>query len=199
MSTSDSIPVIRIFGQPELEAFLNSGGTPHSHLISIGNPRRTFRLRGIDSRIPDVFRERYRRVLRLEFFDVEERRHLPPGQFPKRVPRKSDVRRVLRFYENTRSFSDGYDIHCWGGISRSTGVALGLLYLETGSEKEAGRLLADIRPQAGPHQKIVGWFDELLGSDLRSANAMLRDARLRRWREELGMPDPDDLEELPAL
>ncbi len=193
---------IRIYGQLELEEHIKNGGPVHSNLISIGNPKRGILRFGDsrpDSRIPDIFQQTYKSIFRLSFFDVEEKRHLMPGQFPKRIPQRRDVRKAIRYYERTRSIANGYDIHCWQGISRSTGIALGYLFLETGSEEEAGRILQDIRPEAGPHRKIVGWFDELLGSRLTEVADRLRAERFSRWRDELGMTADDDLEELPEV
>lgn len=186
-SDRGDLPPVQIFGQEELEARLTAGGPHHTHLVSIGNPKRLLKRGGPDTRMPKRFAESFQRVLRLTFYDVEEKRHLMKWQFPKRVPERGDVRRVVRFYERSRPKASGYVVHCWQGVSRSTAIALGLLYLETGSEEKAADLLQQIRPQAGPHRKIVAWFDEELGSNLAEQAQRLRDARLARWRAELEM------------
>ena len=69
----------------------------------------------------------------------------------------------------------------------------------TGSEDEAGSTLQRIRPQAGPHQRIVEWFDAELGCNLSAVNARIRDERMARWKEELDLTEDSLLEELPAV
>jgi predicted protein tyrosine phosphatase len=147
--------------------------------------------------MPPEIRRHFRRVLRLAFYDVEEMRHLGTMR-PRRIPRKSDVRRVIRFFNRTCREADGYTLHCWGGVSRSTAVALGILYLITGSENEAADTLLRVRPEAGPHRRIVRYFDELLGSNLKAANDGIHQRRLERMRRELDLTEDALLEELPA-
>lgn len=175
-----ALPPVQVFGQLELLELLAGGGAHHTHCLSIGNPFRLGGRIGPDRRMPPVFRRYFRRILRLRFYDVEEKRHLRRWQFPKRVPRRSDVRRAIRFFRETRDLASGYTIHCWQGVSRSTAFALGFLYMQTGSEEQAKTLLQRIRPDAGPHQRIVRWFDEELGCNLAAVNARLREERLQR-------------------
>lgn len=189
---------VQVFGQPELVAHLEAGGNHYSHCISIGNPRPLFRRAGPETRMPRILKRRFRRVLRLRFYDVEEKRHLGGRHFPRRVPERADVRRAIEFYRRTRGSATGYTIHCWQGISRSTAFALGLLYLITGSEAEAARRLITIRPEAGPHPKIVRFFDRELGSNLSAVNDDLRQARIKRWQRELDLSEDALLEELPG-
>lgn len=188
-------PGVQIFGQRELVDHLASGGWHYSHCISIGNPGRGFGRP--DTVEPPELRRYFRRVLRLAFYDVEEKRHLGTMQ-PRRIPRRSDVRRVIRFFRRTRGEADGYSLHCWGGVSRSPAVALGILYLITGSEKESGEILRGIRPDAGPHLGIVRYFDELLGSRLAAVAAGIRAERIARMRRELDLTEDALLEELPG-
>lgn len=192
------LPTVQVFGQPELVAHLERGGSHHTHLVSIGNPRSWFGANRPDTRMPAIFRRHFRRVLRLTFYDVEKKGHLRPRQVPRRIPRRADVRRAIRFFRATRAEATGYTLHCWQGISRSTAFALGYLFLVTGSEEEAGRRLLAIRPDAGPHQAIVRWFDEELGCDLSRVNERIRKERLARWKRELDLSADALLEELPA-
>lgn len=190
---------IQVYGQPELVDHLENGGICQSHLISIGNPRRWFRRNQVDTRVPEIFHRHFDRILRLSFYDVEKKRHLMRLQYPKRIPTRRDVRRAIRYYRRTRHAATGYTIHCWQGISRSTAFALGLLYLETGSEEEAARQLKTIRPEAGPHQKIVRFFDKELGSNLAAVNEILRTERIEAWKRELNLDADDFLEELAEV
>jgi predicted protein tyrosine phosphatase len=147
--------------------------------------------------MPPAFRRHFRRILRLAFYDVEEMRHLGTMR-PRRIPRRSDVRRVIRFFNRTRREADGYTLHCWGGLSRSAAMALGILYLLTGSESEAATTLLRVRPEAGPHRRIVRYFDELLGSNLQTVNDGIHRRRLERMRRELDLTEDALLEKLPA-
>jgi predicted protein tyrosine phosphatase len=188
-------PGVQVFGQRELLDHLAAGGWHYSHCVSIGNPGRGFGRP--DTVEPPELRRRFRRVLRLAFYDVEEMRHLGTMR-PRRIPRRSDVRRVIRFFRRTRAEADGYTLHCWGGVSRSPAMALGILYLITGSEQEAGAILNRIRPDAGPHQGILRHFDDLLGSRLAVVGAKIRAEHVERMRRELDLTADALLEELPA-
>ena len=68
----------------------------------------------------------------------------------------------------------------------------------TASEAKAKLLLQQARPDAGPHQKIVQWFDEELGCNLSAVNAQIRQERIERWKEELDLTPDSLLEELPV-
>lgn len=165
---------IEIYGQVELEKkLLDKNYIPTSHLISIGNPS-SFRENAPDAKMPIVFNYMYKKILRLRFFDVMKKEHLGPQQNPKRIPLLKDIKRVYRFYKRTHKKADGYTIHCWRGVSRSTAVALGLLYLIYQDEKTAGQKLQEIRPEANPHPGIVGYWDNVLNKNLSSINEEVR-------------------------
>jgi predicted protein tyrosine phosphatase len=91
-----------------------------------------------------AFKDRFKRILRLQFFDAELKEDL--GELrPRRIPARRDIRRVIRFWNDSKDEATGYVVHRWGGLSRSAGVALGLLYLdsrlfEAGSAFAAARL-----------------------------------------------------------
>jgi predicted protein tyrosine phosphatase len=184
-------PGVQIFGQLELLEHLEAGGGHYSHCISIGNPGRGFGRP--DTVEPPELRRHFRRVLRLAFYDVEA-----VGQLGAMRPRRSDVRRVIRFFRRTRAEADGYALHCWAGVSRSTAVGLGLLYLVTGSERDAGDILRRIRPGAVPHRAIVRYFDELLGCRLTPVSDAIRAEKLEKMRRELDLSGDALLEELPG-
>jgi anti-anti-sigma factor len=188
--TSDlrqSLSLVQVFGQIELVEHLQAGGRHHTHCISIGNPRSIFSRRGPDNTVPPIIKKGFDKVLRLNFYDVEEKRHLRWRQFPKRIPRRSDVKRLIRFFRATKDHASGYTIHCWQGVSRSTAVALAFLYMMTGSEEQAKSQLQTIRPEAGPHQRLLLWFDQELGTHLNEVAAEMRRERFDRWKAELNM------------
>ena len=172
---------IEIYGQQDLVEAVLAGNVSCSHVISIGNPGNIGR-RKEDTTMPPVFKSYFKRWLRLEFFDVLKKEHLGPMR-PRRIPLKKDVRRVIRFFNGTRDEATGYAIHCWRGVSRSTAIALGVLYMMYHDEQKAVDELKRIRPEAGPHPGLVAHFDAVLGCDLTSKNNQLREIRNRELKE----------------
>ncbi len=188
---------VEVLGQVELEDSINK---PHySCLVSIGNPISLFTINRPDTKMPKVFRKRFKRILRLSFYDVEKKSHLNPRQFPKRVPKKSDIRKAIRFFNQTKEHTEGYTLHCWQGISRSAAFALGYLFMITGSEEKAMMILRNIRPQAHPHPGIVRMFDEELGCNLSSVNNELDREWIEKMKKELDLTEDGLLEELQAV
>ena len=155
---------VQVFGEQELLELLARGGAHHSHCISIRNP---------DESIPAIIKDNFRAILELRFYDAEEIGQLG-AQTIKRIPESRDVKGVLEFFRMTAAEATGYTVHCWQGISRSPAVALGLLYLLTGSENEAAWHLKRVRPDARPHRRLVKLFDEQLGCRLAAVNEKLR-------------------------
>ncbi|MBL8967698.1 MAG: hypothetical protein JNG85_11875 [Spirochaetaceae bacterium] len=189
---------IRVFGELELLELVRRGEPLPDHLVSIGNPRLPWRPAMPGERLPPEFRGRFRRILRLTFFDVE-RKDLLGAMRPRRIPEARDVRRLLRFWERSKHEATGYVLHCWGGVSRSTAMALGLLYLDSGSEAAAASRLRELRPEAGPHRGILRHLDAELGSRLLEAGEAIVAARMEAWRRELDMELAVLCEELPAV
>jgi len=169
---------IQVFGEQELIEHLARGGAHHSHCISIRNP---------DETIPAIIKDNFRAILELRFYDAEEIEQLG-AQTIKRIPEPKDVKGVIEFFRLTAAEATGYTLHCWQGISRSPAVALGLLYLLTGSEDEAAFHLKRIRPDARPHRKLVRFFDQQLGCRLARVNERLRAAALGAAVNGLGPP-----------
>lgn len=185
---------IRVFGELELLDLVERGVQLPDHLISIGNPRPPWRRAMPGEFLQPAFKDRFKRILRLQFFDAERKDHL--GELrPRRIPTRRDVRRVIRFWDGSKDEASGYVVHCWGGLSRSAGVALGLLYLDSGSEVEAARRLRAIRPEAGPHRLILRLFDAELGSRLFEAGSAFAAARLAELKQRL---EDESCEELPG-
>jgi predicted protein tyrosine phosphatase len=174
--------VVQVFGQRELVEHIKNGGKVGSHLVSIGNPGRGVRAHAEDATMPAMFRTSFQDYLRLEFYDVEYRRHLG-NMRPRRIPLRRDIRRAVRFFRRTSETATGYTIHCWRGISRSTAIALGYLYLIHGNEQTAIDEIKRTRPEAAPHPQMVRYFDQIVGSDLASRNDQLREIRYRKLKE----------------
>jgi predicted protein tyrosine phosphatase len=169
---------IQVYGEQELIERLARGDAHHSHCISIRNP---------DETIPAIIKDNFRAILELRFYDAEEIEQLG-AQTIKRIPEPRDVKGIIEFFRLTASEATGYTLHCWQGISRSPAVALGLLYLLTGSEEEAAFHLKRIRPDARPHRKLVRFFDEQLGCRLARVNEKLRAEAMGAPEEEIEPP-----------
>ena len=189
--------MIQIFGQDELVEHILNGGNHYDYLISIGNPKKVFGRKNPGQTMPGIFRQAFRYILRLEFFDVEKGDHLGPMR-PKRIPNRMDVQRAIRFYRRTHKLTSGYIFHCWRGISRSPAFALGFLYMMTGSESIAKDALQHLRPDALPLQLVIKYFDLELGSNLTAMNDAIRRERIEKWKKELDLAADQLLEELPV-
>lgn len=170
---------LQVCGEQELVNQLMRGGAHYSHCISIRNP---------DETMPEIIKTSFRAVLELRFYDADEREQLGPSQTVQRIPEQKDVTGIVEFFGMTSGEATGYTVHCWQGISRSPAVALGLLYLMTGSEEEAARILKRARPDARPHRKIVRFFDEQLGCRLTAVNEKIRAQASEAMKEERASP-----------
>ena len=187
---------VEVYGENELVARLMTGEAHYRACISIGNPRPLLRAPSPGEALHPLIKGSFDRILRLSFYDLEEVVELPDRTRLSRIPSHRDALRVLRFYEATKGQTDGWTVHCWAGISRSTAVALALLYRITGDEAEAARRLVAIRPEAMPNHRLVRAFDALLGSNLSGVlEAVYRD-RQDALREELDR-ELEELDEAP--
>jgi predicted protein tyrosine phosphatase len=189
---------VQVFGEQELIDHIVGGGTHYDYLISIGNPRRIISRKNPGQTMPRIFKETFKEILRLEFFDVERKDQLGPMR-PRKIAKLSDVKRAINFYNRTRMKTAGYTLHCWRGVSRSPAFALGYIYLSTESEKLAKEYLQRIRPEAIPLQLIITYFDRLLGSNLSYVNDEIRRERIEAWKKELALEEDMLLEELPTI
>ena len=179
---------VHVFGENELIDRIHRGRLQDSHCISIRDP---------GEQLPDLIRRTFAGVLELKFYDADSVAQLGPAQVEKRIPTRLDVKGVVEFYNLTRGAATGYTVHCWQGQSRSPAVALGLLFLITGSEEEASQRLRRMRPQGRPHQLLVRLFDEVLGCNLTRVNVEIRRDALEDLRREIrvleqaaGLGDP---------
>ncbi len=156
---------IEVLAENELVDRLSRGVPHYRACISIGNPRPLLRRAQPGEVVPPHIRASFESLLRLSFYDLEEPMEIE-GLVLDRLPRRADAQRVLRFFDRTRGWTDGWTIHCWAGVSRSTAVALALLFLLRGDEDLAAAELGRIRPQALPNRLLLRRFDEVLGSSL---------------------------------
>lgn len=171
---------IQVFGEHELRERISAGKSHCSHCISIRNPGETL--------APEIDAAFYE-TLELEFYDEERVDDLPKDAVERRIPETGDVQRVIGFVRHaTRDPKfTGFTIHCWRGISRSTAVALGVIYSIVKDEERATKHLMKIRPQSMPHSGIVRMFDTVLGANLEPYRAKIHRYRLEQTFIQLGM------------
>lgn len=115
----------------------------------------------------------------LKFQDVEV-----PGT---NGPDAEQIRRGIEFILPYAQRGENVIIHCGGGISRSTGVALGVLsalHPEETPEELINDLLA-LRPQAGPNIIEVAIADKLTGRHGTLLQAVLGNPQITAVRAEL--------------
>jgi predicted protein tyrosine phosphatase len=193
-STSNLDPIgVQVFGEHELLDRILKGERHYSHCVSIRNP---------EQEMHDIMPPAFQEILELKFHDVEREDQLP-NLLTKKAPRLEDAQRIVDFVNATRSVATGYTIHCWHGHSRSTAVALGVLYMLLGSEEEAAGYLVRVRPnpRPSPNLALLSYFDQLLDSKLRPHGKQLQDHYIEGLRHEVleTLWPEDEIEELAVL
>jgi len=149
---------LTVCGLDELDRHSGSGVT---HVLSILDPEWP------DPEAFQDFEPHFRATLR--FSDAIEP---GPGVV---LPQKSDVDAILAFGRDAGDVRHLL-IHCHAGLSRSTAAMLMILAQAHSHETEdavVGRLL-QIRPQAWPNSRMIGFADERLGRDGRLSSAIVR-------------------------
>jgi predicted protein tyrosine phosphatase len=174
--TGESSYPLAIFGQLELEELLASGERPGSHLISIANPGQA---------VPPIFVERFEKILRLEFFDVDDAAILPDSVADRRIPRPEDAEKVINFFNSHHAKAEGFVVHCWQGVSRSGAVGMGLLKLMDCPDERLADELQRIRPEASPHRLISEYLSRHLGPGVSAAAEEVRRRQIQKMRAEL--------------
>ncbi|MBL8021683.1 MAG: dual specificity protein phosphatase family protein [Leptospirales bacterium] len=136
------------------EILLSEAGSTYLHVLSFGDPGRS-PPRGLH--MPN------RKVLRLEFMDVEE---TSAETSAANLPQTEHVQSVIDFFSNITEPAPRILIHCQAGVSRSTAAGLILLFLFEGDKDAAARRLQAIRPQALPNRLMIRLADQILGTNL---------------------------------
>lgn len=170
---------IEIFGQDELITHIQQGRKVFSHCISISNPPEP---PGDYHGTPDIIRDAFFNTLELEFWDynwdgVTENKY--------RFVEKSDIYRIVEFISKTKSYANGYTIHCRAGVSRSTAVALCVLHQLSGNEKFAAQTVLSKRPIAQPLRRVVKLYDEIYHSYLLSYAEKIHELRNKQIQREI--------------
>lgn len=101
-------------------------------------------------------------VFQVDDLDSEKEECHRPGM--QHAATMKDVLNILHFTE-TFTDDDRVLIHCHGGISRSTAVAVLVLIQHGASIEDAVDFVLTIRPQAWPNKLIIRLGDVALGQD----------------------------------
>jgi predicted protein tyrosine phosphatase len=159
-----SISVLTICGISELP---DQSARSVTHVLSILDPDRP------DPEAFGAYDPHHRMVLR--FHDAIQP---APGVV---LPEPEHVEAILRFGDDLAHSrlerADGHLlVHCHMGVSRSTAAMLALMAQVHPRETEDRLLerLAEIRPQAWPNSRMVGFVDSLLSRDGRLTEALRR-------------------------
>jgi predicted protein tyrosine phosphatase len=102
-------------------------------------------------------------------------------QDDRKPPQAEHVAEIVRFGSELAASRDGRSdghllVHCHMGISRSTAAML-ILLAQTYPQESEDRLferLRQIRPQAWPNSRMIGFADDLLGRNGRLLSALSR-------------------------
>ena len=153
-----TVSALTVCGLDELD---RHGGRGVTHVLSILDP---------DWPEPEAFQDfdpHFRATLR--FHDAIE---ADPGIV---LPQRADVEQILAFGRDAGDVRHLL-IHCHAGISRSTAAMLMILAQAHPRETEGAIVdrLLEIRPQAWPNSRMIGFADELLGRDGRLGAAVRR-------------------------
>jgi predicted protein tyrosine phosphatase len=159
-----SISVLTICGISELP---DQSARSVTHVLSILDPDHP------DPEAFDAYDPHHRTVLR--FHDAI---NPAPGVI---LPEPEHMKAILRFgddlaHSRSEPASGHLLVHCHMGVSRSTAAMLTLMAQVHPQESEDRLLerLAEIRPQAWPNSRMVGFADGLLSRDGRLTEALRR-------------------------
>jgi predicted protein tyrosine phosphatase len=176
--TPISISLLTICGLEELE---HHSARAVTHVLSIIDP---------DCPDPEAFQayEAHHRTI-LRFHDIIE-------PFDGCImPELGHVEAILTFGQSLGRGADGRDeghllVHCHAGISRST-AAMAMLLAQTYPDRDEDHIfdrLVEIRPQAWPNSRMIGFADRLL-----SRKGRLNAALGRLYARQLAIrPDLDE-------
>jgi predicted protein tyrosine phosphatase len=178
---------LQIFGQNELVRHLTMKRSVHTHCISITNPGQAVHPEDPSHCTPSIIEDSFSSILHLKFWDSKSREGIHPRATDRTIPQMEHIESVMRYVESTEKDADGYTIHCWRGISRSTAIAFGLLYYFIGDEQSAAEKLVSIRREAMPLRLILELYDRLFNSNLSDMHSTIYRARMLAMKKELGL------------
>jgi len=146
---------ILVFGEDELVNRIKNKDLVYRNIVSIADP---------GSNVPEEIANTAQAILEMRFLDLDGPlpNHNPVNEI---MPELHDINNLIKFYGNVNK-EEGFTIHCWQGLSRSTAIALCILHLYYRNERIAFRELKKIRPYSKPNTRILNIFDSLYGTRL---------------------------------
>jgi len=179
---------IEIFSVYEMEEKLKLGSKLYSHCISIGSPGSTM----------PVFRNRFISILRLEFNDIYSKKDMPNDQSAK-PPKMDSIKKIIKFYNETKDFATGYTIHCHAGVHRSVAVGMIILYLMNNSIEFVKNEIIKVKAFPLPNRKVLELFDRQYKSNLSSLIPELNERLAKFLNNDIEIKIDDYLEELDSV
>jgi predicted protein tyrosine phosphatase len=191
----EMIKEVEIYSQNDLERKCKKETFDDSVLISIGNPHKLFSRRQVDEKVPRLIKVKFKHTLRLRFYDVNALDEVVEGR-KKIIPTTKDIDHVIRFINKYSNRANRVVIHCWGGISRSPGIGILVLYLIEKNEDKVIERLCTIAPNALPNKKILELIDEKYQTKfVERRNDVIRNLN-NRIRMSLQSTESEELEEI---
>lgn len=94
-------------------------------------------------------------------------------------PREQHVNNIISFMDPLVSADSIYHlgINCFAGVSRSTALSIIVWVMQGKTPKEALRATLDVRPQAWPNLRMLGFASKRLGVDIATP--------VKEWKDEL--------------
>ncbi len=177
---------ITVYGEDELINRIKNNGIVYRNVISIADP---------GSKIPTELLNGDFNVLSLRFLDIEE--PFINHDFKLEImPEKKHIKKVINFY-NRIPLPKEITVHCWQGISRSTAIAMCLLYLYHMDENKVEEELRIIRAYARPNLKILREFDSIKKCNLEKIGLKIKMENIRKSYE--NYKDKDKIENVEEL
>lgn len=95
-------------------------------------------------------------------------------------PREQHINNIISFIEPYVSADKNYNlgINCFAGISRSTALCITVWVMQGKTPMEALRTTLEIRPQAWPNLRMLGFASKRLGVDILTP--------IREWKQSRG-------------
>ena len=158
------LPMIKICGIHEADEILGSWeGRKYRYVVSVGD---------VFNPPPKNLQGKNRTILRLEIDDT-----WTPGNEGRgfsQAPTPDMVRKILDLADQIKAKPGPTLLHCLAGKSRSTAVAMVLLYRlyfksEANGEKAAYQKLKELRRVADPNLSILHLADEYMGTKFKEA------------------------------
>jgi len=179
---------IEIFSVYKMEEKLQLGSRMYSHCISIRSP---------GSNVLD-FKNRSVSVLLLVFNDIYSKKDIP-NDLTVKPPNMTSIKKIVKFYEDTKNSATGYTIHCHAGVHRSVAVGMILLFLMNNSIEFVRDEIIKVKAFPLPNRKLLELFDRHYNSNLSSLIPEFNERLSKFLSNDIQISIDDYLEELESV